>query len=542
MLDYKNIINKRYLFNMSGREIADQLGVSKSGVYDFLNAFDKCDKLSFPLPEGITNYGIHELVYGHAPGSNTRSSDYQLPDYADVFRQMTERKNMTLVFLWNRYVKRCEAEGLKAYQYRQFCELYAAWCNDNYETIHMQAVIGQKMEVDFAGKTFELIDRLTGETTDIVVFVAVLPYSQMIYAEGMTSVKEPQWIRVNNNALDFFGGVPAIVVCDNCKQAVTANKDWIEPDLNRDYAAWADHNHTAILPAKVRRPKYKSSVENSVGILEKGLFHDLEEQRYFSIEQFNEDLWAKLDALNHSNFKHKDFSRYDRWLEERQELMPLPSTYYEYMERSTAKVSGDYHIRFDNAYYSVDEAYLHKKVEIGATSDRVNIYSLSGELIVSWRRASHRGEWLTDRKHLPENYRDMSEWNASYFIRKAMTVGPNTVKVIEHVLKSRELEVQTYRLCLGILNFTKKYSKLALEDCCKSAIESNHISYTFIKNSIAAVAEDIGAKGYNTKLNEERNKGAFIMDSHAGDISTLLSKSSRLAENDGKEDSDNEEE
>ena len=27
MLDYKNIINKRYLFNMSGREIADQLGV-----------------------------------------------------------------------------------------------------------------------------------------------------------------------------------------------------------------------------------------------------------------------------------------------------------------------------------------------------------------------------------------------------------------------------------------------------------------------------------------------------------------------------------
>lgn len=73
-------------------------------------------------------------------------------------------------------------------------------------------------------------------------------------------------------------------------------------------------------------------------------------------------------------------------------------------------------------------------------------------------------------------------------------------------------------------------------------IESNHISYTFIKNSIAAVAEDIGAKGYNTKLNEERNKGAFILDSHAGDISTLLSKSSRLAENDGKEDSDNEEE
>ena len=58
----------------------------------------------------------------------------------------------------------------------------------------------------------------------------------------------------------------------NCKQAVTANKDWIDPDLNKDYAAWADHNHTIILPAKVRKPKWKSSVENAVGILEKGFY------------------------------------------------------------------------------------------------------------------------------------------------------------------------------------------------------------------------------------------------------------------------------
>ena len=54
------------------------------------------------------------------------------------------------------------------------------------------------------------------------VFVAVLPYSQYIYAEGMVSTKEPQWIAVNNNALKYFGGVPALVVCDNCKQAAYA--------------------------------------------------------------------------------------------------------------------------------------------------------------------------------------------------------------------------------------------------------------------------------------------------------------------------------
>ena len=45
-------------------------------------------------------------------------------------------------------------------------------------------------------------------------------------------------IIINRYTLDYFGGEPTIVVCDNCKQAVTANKDWIDPDLNKDYAAW----------------------------------------------------------------------------------------------------------------------------------------------------------------------------------------------------------------------------------------------------------------------------------------------------------------
>ncbi len=32
MLDYKSIIVKRYVLNLSGREIAKQIGASKSGV------------------------------------------------------------------------------------------------------------------------------------------------------------------------------------------------------------------------------------------------------------------------------------------------------------------------------------------------------------------------------------------------------------------------------------------------------------------------------------------------------------------------------
>lgn len=166
---------------------------------------------------------------------------FEYSDYKADAKFMATRKNMTLVFLWNRCSKKCAEEGNRFYQYRQYCEFYNKWCEENYETAHFDAGITQKMEVDFAGQTFPMTDSLTGEIMTIVMFVAILPYSPYIYAEGMLSTKEPQWIDVNNYALDCFGGVPALVVCDNCKQAVIVNQDWIEPELNKDYADWADH-------------------------------------------------------------------------------------------------------------------------------------------------------------------------------------------------------------------------------------------------------------------------------------------------------------
>ena len=536
MLDYKDIIIKHYALKMSGRKIASQIGASKSGVNEFLKAFEECEKLQYPLPPGITNYGIAMLVYGNVPGGVGRNENIELPDYAEIANLMATRKNMTLVFLWNRYKQKCEAEDKRFYQYSQFCERYARWCEDNYETAHFDAVIGQKMEVDFAGQSFKMTDPLTGEILTIVVFVAILPYSQYIYAEGMLSTKEPQWIDVNNHALSYFGGVPALCVCDNCKQAVITNRDWIAPELNKDYAEWAEHNGTVILPAKVRAPKFKSSVENAVGILEKGIFHLLEERQYFSLDEFNRDLWKELDKLNKEPFKKKEHNRYYYWEEEKNELMPLPSMQYEYMERRTATVSSDFHIRFDNAYYSVNKAYLHKKVSIKATSSIVRIYSLAGEFICEWPRATRKGQWSTDPEHLPENYKGFTQWNAEYFIKKASHVGEYTETVIRAILQSRKYEVQTYRMCLGILNFTKKYSHAALEECCRQAILLNKQKYTFIKNTIPVIAEDLGREGYNEPAqSNDTRRGGFVMRSEATDLNNLLSRSQRLADAQRKE-------
>ena len=115
LLDYKDIIIKHYALGMSGREIAEELSVSKSGVNKFLAAFKECKSLGYPLPEGITNYGIAAAVYGQKAATVGRDLSYEMPDYEAVAKDMSSRKNMTLVVLWNRYAKKCRDCGLKFY-------------------------------------------------------------------------------------------------------------------------------------------------------------------------------------------------------------------------------------------------------------------------------------------------------------------------------------------------------------------------------------------------------------------------------------------
>ena len=68
------------------QKIAEVIGASKSGVNDFLKAFEQCESLTYPLPPGITNYGIAELVYGKTPdGKDRRDLRYELPDFLSSF-------------------------------------------------------------------------------------------------------------------------------------------------------------------------------------------------------------------------------------------------------------------------------------------------------------------------------------------------------------------------------------------------------------------------------------------------------------------------
>lgn len=71
------------------------------------------------------------------------------------------------------------------------------------------------------------------------------------------------WLACHVHAFQYFGGVTRLLIPDNCKTATTANTRY-ETVLNRSYQELAEYYGTAIVPARVRKPQYKSAAEASV--------------------------------------------------------------------------------------------------------------------------------------------------------------------------------------------------------------------------------------------------------------------------------------
>jgi transposase len=138
------------------------------------------------------------------------------------------------------------------YRYSRWCELYRAWGGRLSPTMRQAHPAGERMFVDSAGQTVDLIDGRSAEIQPAQIFVAVMGASNYTYAEATLARSLPDWIGTHVAALGFMGSVPAQLVPDNPKVGVD-HADWYELGLNRTYLDRASHYDAAILPTRIRK-------------------------------------------------------------------------------------------------------------------------------------------------------------------------------------------------------------------------------------------------------------------------------------------------
>ena len=462
MTDYRELLRLQYLgFNNS--QIAASAGVARQTVISALQRA-AAQGLDWQAAESLSDRELARMLY---PPANDKSA-YKMPDFEWIHREMS-KPGVTLQLLWFEYSDKCRESGEIPYQLSQFKKHYRQHALKNKATMHINRKPGELMEVDWAGQTAGVVDTDTGEIMDAYIFVASLPYSGYSYVEAFMDMKQGAWTAAHVNAYNYFGGATRILVPDNLKTGVI-KRTKADVVLNRSYQEMAEHYGTAVIPARVKSPKDKATVEGTVGIVSTYILAALRNQRFFSLKELNDSIRERLHTFNHKPFQKKDGSRAVMFADERTHLLPLPKTSFEMSEWCIATVAFNYHIEADGQYYSVPFEYIRRKVDVRITRDAVEVFFDGSRICSHVRIHGKRGQYATQETHMPPNHRQYVKWNSERFKQWAGKIGEHTVTVVESILASHKVEQQGYRACMALLKLSEQYTPERLESACAKAL------------------------------------------------------------------------
>jgi len=391
----KEILRLYFGMGLTRRQVARSCNISHSTVSDYVRRAEAAG-IEWPLSEGLDEAALEAKLF---PGNAIPVAlEKPLPRWEDIHREM-KRKGVTLQLLWIEY-KQQYPEG---YQYSRFCELYQRWAETLDLSLRQEYRAGEKLFVDFAGKGIEVINPLTGETKETEIFVAVLGASNYTYAEAMESQDIPSWINAHIHAFEYFGGVARITIPDNLKSGVSKACRY-EPDISPTYQDMAEHYGTAVIPARIAKPRDKAKVEAGVLLVTRWITAALRHHTFFSIREINDKIVELLERLNTRKFKKLNSTRKELFETiDKPSLLPLPQTRYQYAEWKKARVHIDYHIEVDGHFYSVHYQLVRKQVEVRLTAQTVEVL-YKGNHIATHRRRYNKDRHTTISEHKPEKH------------------------------------------------------------------------------------------------------------------------------------------
>jgi transposase len=474
MRKIKEVLRLNYDAHLSSRKIAKSCNISPATVQKILKAAEAAG-ISWPLPEGLDDTALENRLYIKP---NICNINRPAPDPEYIYREL-KKKHVTLTLLWDEY-RKAHHDGL---MYSQYCEHYRKWRGSLDICMHQDHKAGEKLFVDWAGDTFPIANRETGEIDQSYLFLATLGASSYSYGEGFFSRDLPQWITANVHAFAHFQGVTEIVVPDNLKTGVS-KPNYYEPDINPTYQSMAEYYGTVIIPARVRHGDDKALVEKGVKDAETWVLAALRNHTFFSLAEFNRAVMVKMAELNDKPFQKMEGSR--RTLFEtidRPALKPLPSEPYELAEWTKARVNVDCHVQcsVDKNFYSVPYQLVKQLVELRVTANMVEII-FKGQRVFLHHRAPGKYVYVTEPSHLPERHQKYLEWTPERIVSWAGTVGPNTAALATEIMNSKAHVEQGYRACLGVMRLAKSYPAERMEAAAKRALSYKAVSYKSFKS------------------------------------------------------------
>ena len=449
---------------MTTRAIARALSLSQGAVWKYGRAvLASCGTWEAAL--GLEETELERRVFAArrlrpAPSTTT-------PDCAWIHTEMKRHKQVTLQLLWEEYHTN---HGRAALRYSAFCERHRQWAKRLQRSMRQRHFAGEKLFVDYAGRTVPIYGAACEEAFRASLFVGALGASGYAYAEATRTATLPDWLGSHVRMLEFYGSSPTILVPDNLRVGVT-KADRYEPQLQRSYEEMAGHFGIAVIPARPYRPKDKPKVELTVLLVCRWVLARLRHQRFFSLHELNAAIRPLLDQLNDRPFQKLPGSRRSMFESlDSPAMRALPATRYVYAEWKRVRAAFDYHVEIDRHYYSVPHALVGQELWARFSAATVEVLH-RGQRVGSHVRSYQRGAHTTIPEHMPKSHREHAQWTPTRLIHWGASIGTNTGAVVEHLLKTKAHPEQGYRACLGLLPLACQYGHDRLEAASTLAVK-----------------------------------------------------------------------
>ncbi len=475
-------------------EIIVQTGIHRNTLRKIINEF-KERKMSFSQVAELSDQALDELFnkpFEHVQSENLATL-YTL--FPEIDRQL-KRKGVTKMLLWEEYRKKYP-DGIGR---SQFLFHFSQWKATKIPVMRQNHKAGDKLFIDFAGEKLAIMDKDTGKERPVEVFVAVLGASQLTYVEAVMTQRKEDFIPACENALHFFQGVPAAIVPDNLRSAVTKS-DKYEPTINETFADFAEHYNTTILPARAYRPTDKAVVENTIKIVYTRIYAKLRDRIFNTIESLNEAISLPLEDHNSQIITGRNYSRMQHYENvEKAALLPLPHMRYEFKKQLYATVNKNGHVALslDRHYYSVPFRFIGKKVKLMFTNYNVEIF-YNYERIAIHKRLQSPFKYTTDKEHLPPAHRFVAELEPDKLLTIADDIHKDVRVYLTKILAQRQHPEHLNKVCLGILNLSKKYGNDRLVKACQRSVVFGIYNYRIVKKILES--------GLDINEDDESNAG-----------------------------------
>ena len=485
MRNIKEILKLKLLAGVgSSRAISRAAKCGKTTVNEYLALARAAGISSWDQVKGLDEEELERRLGVAAPPAPLPPISKPLPEWLKIHEELRNR-SVTLALLWTEY-RELHPDG---YKYSQFAEHYRRWKAKLSVVMRQTHRPGEKGFVDFCDGLF-VTDAVTGEKTPTELFVGAMGASCYTFARATLTQELVEWVDVNGKFLKFLGGVPAILVPDNLKSGVS-RPDRYEAEVNPTYQEMAEHYGTCIIPARVRKPKDKAKAENAVLQAQRWILAVLRHRIFHSLAEMNAAIDEQLKKLNTKPMRGYGKSRAELFLLlDKPALLPLPAIAFEYASWKKVRLGIDYHLRYDDHFYSAPYQLINKDLWCRATLRTVEIF-FKGKRITSHPRSSQKWGKTTSNEHMPSHHRAYAEWTPERILNWMKTIGPCAEKVVARMLDEKPHPELAYRSALGIISLGKKYGTERTEKACLKALRIGSPCYMTLKTMLKNCMEEV---------------------------------------------------